>query len=69
MAYAMGPIIAGSIVHMTNFFTLNILIFLSNILYAPVLYILRHFYAYKPMEHNELTSLSQQSFHPGNLEY
>jgi hypothetical protein len=50
----MGPIVAGSIVHTTNFFTLNILIFLSNIIYAPALYILRHFYAYKPMENNEL---------------
>jgi hypothetical protein len=58
----MGPIVAGSIVHTTNFFTLNILIFLSNIAYAPVLYILRHFYVYKPMENNELISFGHQSF-------
>ncbi|CAF1293854.1 unnamed protein product [Adineta steineri] len=69
VAYAMGPIVAGSIVHTTNFFTLNILIFLSSILYAPALYILRHFYAYKPMENNETQSLRHQSSHQSNLEY
>ncbi|CAF3532342.1 unnamed protein product [Adineta steineri] len=69
VAYAMGPIVAGSIVHTTNFFTLNILIFLSSILYAPALYILRHFYAYKPMENNETQSLRHQSSHHSNLEY
>ncbi|UJR21767.1 hypothetical protein I4U23_024842 [Adineta vaga] len=69
LAYAIGPIVAGSVVYNTNFLTLNILIFLSNILYAPVLYILRHFYTYTPMDHGELTSLSQHSFHQINLEY
>jgi len=32
LAYAMGPIVAGSIVYATNFGTLNALIFISNIL-------------------------------------
>jgi len=62
IAYAIGPIAAGSIVYSTNFLTLNLLIFLSNIIYAPVLYNLRHFYVYKPMENNELISFGHQSF-------
>ncbi|CAF0807974.1 unnamed protein product [Adineta ricciae] len=69
LAYAIGPIVAGSIVYATNFLTLNIFIFLSNILYAPVLYMLRHFYAYKPMNHAELISLSQQTLYQNNFEY
>jgi hypothetical protein len=64
----MGPIVAGYIVYTTNFSTLNILIFLSNIAYAPVLYILRHFYVYKPMEHDELTTFGHQSFYEINAE-
>jgi len=62
IAYAMGPIVAGSIVYSTNFLVLNILIFLTSIAYAPVLYILRHFYLYKPMELNELTRINDRSF-------
>lgn len=60
LAYAMGPIVAGSIVYMANFLTLNILILVSNIAYAPVLYILRNFYAYKPMENDEVKSFAHQ---------
>lgn len=59
----MGPIVAGSIVYATNFLTLNVLIFISNIAYAPVLYILRNFYAYKPMENDELRSFAHQPLH------
>lgn len=59
----MGPIVAGSIVYMSNFLVLNILIFVSNIAYAPVLYFLRNFYAYKPMENEELTSFAHQPLH------
>jgi hypothetical protein len=62
----MGPIVAGSIVYATNFYTLNILIFVSNIAYVPVLYILRHFYTYSPMENDELTLLSQRSINEIN---
>jgi DHA1 family vesicular acetylcholine transporter-like MFS transporter 3 len=69
IAYALGPIVAGSIVYTTNFFTLNILIFISNIVYAPVLYNLRHFYAYRPMENNELISISRPSFYEINAQY
>ncbi len=63
LAYAMGPIVAGSIVYTTNFLVLNVLIFVSNIAYAPVLYILRNFYAYKPMETDELASFAHQPLH------
>ena len=63
LAYAMGPIVAGSIVYTTNFLVLNILIFISNIAYAPVLYFLRNFYAYKPMKTDELTSFAHQPLH------
>jgi hypothetical protein len=59
----MGPIVAGSIVYTANFLTLNLLIFISNIAYAPVLYILRNFYAYKPMETDELASFAHQPLH------
>lgn len=69
LAYAIGPIVAGSIVYKTNFLTLNMLIFLSNILYAPVLYILRHFYTYKPMDQHELTSFGRSISHESNLGY
>jgi hypothetical protein len=67
----MGPIVAGSIVYATNFLTLNVLIFISNIAYAPVLYILRNFYAYKPMDNDELTSFAHQPLHnePDNDNY
>ncbi|CAF3449234.1 unnamed protein product [Rotaria socialis] len=60
LAYAMGPILAGSIVYATNFFTLNILIFVSNIAYAPVLYILRNFYTFKPLGNDELAPFAHQ---------
>lgn len=71
LAYAMGPIAAGSIVYATNFLVLNMLIFVSNIAYAPVLYILRNFYAYKPMEGEEIRSFAHQPLHdePENDNY
>jgi hypothetical protein len=67
----MGPIVAGSIVYTTNFLVLNVLIFISNIAYAPVLYILRNFYAYKPMENDEIRSFAHQPLHnePENDNY
>ena len=44
LAYAIGPIVAGSIVQTIGFTWLNILICLSNIAYAPVLISLRKMY-------------------------
>ena len=50
MAYAFGPIVAGSIVAKVGFTWLNVGIFLSNILYAPIFAILRKINQYKPFE-------------------
>ncbi|BFZ03863.1 hypothetical protein BsWGS_06902 [Bradybaena similaris] len=55
LAYAIGPIVAGSIVASIGFLWLNILIFLTNVLYAPLLFFLRNIYMYKPFDNdNEL---------------
>ena len=48
IAYAFGPIAAGQIVQSIGFTWLNVAIFFSNILYAPLLLNLRKFYEYKP---------------------
>lgn len=49
-AYALGPVMAGQIVQSIGFVWLNVAIFLSNILYAPLLLCLRTIYLYKPVE-------------------
>ncbi|XP_013386301.1 vesicular acetylcholine transporter isoform X2 [Lingula anatina] len=49
-AYAFGPIVAGQIVQSIGFTSLNIGICLSNVLYAPLLIILKVIYKYKPFE-------------------
>ncbi|XP_074647614.1 putative vesicular acetylcholine transporter-B [Tubulanus polymorphus] len=53
LAYAFGPIVAGSIVHSIGFVWLNVGIFLSNILYAPLLVFLKTIYTYKPFDNEE----------------
>ena len=50
LAYAFGPIVAGSIVAKVGFTWLNVGIFLSNILYAPIFAVLRKINEYKPFE-------------------
>ncbi|KAG7211841.1 hypothetical protein KM043_011064 [Ampulex compressa] len=50
VAYAVGPIIAGGVVEAIGFTALNIGIAFSNLLYAPVLYYLRHIYDFKPFK-------------------
>lgn len=50
LAYAVGPIIAGGVVEAIGFTALNIGIAFSNLLYAPVLYYLRHIYDFKPFQ-------------------
>ncbi|XP_067929892.1 probable vesicular acetylcholine transporter-B [Watersipora subatra] len=47
MAYAIGPIIAGQIVNSIGFLPLNAGIFVSNIVYAPLLAFLRKAYDYQ----------------------
>lgn len=58
LAYAFGPIMAGNIYHLAGFFALNMGICFSNVLYAPVIYFLRYFYEFKPLESNELSAIS-----------
>ena len=53
VAYAVGPMIAGSIVESVGFTWLNVGIFLSNIIYCPLLMFLRKIYTYKPFENEE----------------
>ena len=61
LAYAFGPIMAGGITAKFSFTALNMGICFSNLLYAPVLYLLRSFYQFKPLESTELNALSSQS--------
>lgn len=56
MAYAIGPIIAGQIVTTIGFEALNAGIFVSNILYAPLLVTLRKAYKYEKFEPSEDTA-------------
>ncbi|KAK2169376.1 hypothetical protein LSH36_10g01041 [Paralvinella palmiformis] len=53
LAYAFGPIVAGGIVASIGFTWLNIGIFFSNIIYAPLLYFLRNMYKYEQFEDEE----------------
>lgn len=53
LAYAIGPIIAGGIVNTVGFTGLNMLIAITNLGYAPVLYMLRHVYDYGTFENEE----------------
>ena len=58
LAYAFGPMIAGNILHWAGFTALNMGICFSNLAYAPVIYFLRYFYEFKPLESNELSAIS-----------
>ncbi|EZA54672.1 hypothetical protein DMN91_007376 [Ooceraea biroi] len=65
VAYAVGPIIAGGVVEAIGFTALNIGIAFSNLLYAPMLYYLRHIYDFKPFQ-DEANILMQD---PPDKEY
>ena len=60
LAYAFGPIVASGIVASIGFTWLNIGIFASNIIYAPLLWFLRNIYKYKPFEDEELDGPEQE---------
>lgn len=45
LAYAVGPFVAGIIVSVIGFTWLNVLIFVMNVGYAPLLGMLRHMYS------------------------
>lgn len=56
MAYAFGPMTAGAIVAGigdNGFLWLNMIIFLSNVLYAPIMATLRHLYRYDQFENKD----------------
>ena len=61
VAYAIGPIIAGSIVESIGFTALNVCIALSNLLYVPVLATLRHVYDYEQFEPENIGMTEQQT--------
>lgn len=65
VAYAVGPIIAGSVVEAIGFTALNVGIAFSNLLYAPVLIYLKHIYDFKPFETEANILMSD----PPNKEY
>lgn len=46
IAYAIGPVMAGQIVQQIGFVWLNVAIFISNVLYAPMVWFLRTIYKY-----------------------
>ncbi|XP_043912455.1 vesicular acetylcholine transporter [Protopterus annectens] len=48
VAYALGPIVAGQVVHTLGFVQLNLGMGLANVLYAPTLIILRYVCQMKP---------------------
>ncbi|CAB3380696.1 Hypothetical predicted protein [Cloeon dipterum] len=50
LAYAVGPIIAGSVVEAIGFTALNLGIAFANLLYAPVLLYLKDIYDFKPFQ-------------------
>ncbi|XP_061490303.1 vesicular acetylcholine transporter [Rhineura floridana] len=59
VAYALGPIVAGEIVHSFGFVQLNLGMGLANVLYAPVLLFLRNICQMKP-SHSERNILLEE---------
>uniref|UniRef100_A0A0K0CTB2 MFS domain-containing protein n=1 Tax=Angiostrongylus cantonensis TaxID=6313 RepID=A0A0K0CTB2_ANGCA len=63
LAYAFGPIIAGWIVGHMSFFALNIIIFLTNILYTPVIMMLKKVHDYDSLTpKTEMTTLRNDNY-------
>ncbi|KAK7481026.1 hypothetical protein BaRGS_00027745 [Batillaria attramentaria] len=72
LAYAFGPIVAGSVVHAIGFLWLNVLIFVTNVGYAPILLMLRKIHKYKRFDEEEedvLVSPSGSFHHPDYKTY
>src|SRR5699024_2179480 len=59
LAYAVGPVIAGSIVESIGFTALNLFIALVNLLYVPVLAGLRRVYDYEQFEAEQIGMTEQ----------
>lgn len=58
MAYAFGPMIAGSLVSSIGFVGLNMMIAVSNLLYCPLIFSLKNVHHYKPFEENEQVKIN-----------
>ena len=56
-AYAIGPVIAGNVVDSIGFTALNVGIAVSNLVFCPILMLLRHVYDYKPFDDEGATML------------
>nr|WOP32310.1 vesicular acetylcholine transporter [Spadella cephaloptera] len=56
LAYAFGPIVAGEITHRIGFFWLSVIIFITNLGFAPLLAFNRNIYKYRPFEGEDVTS-------------
>ena len=65
MAYAFGPMIAGSVVSSIGFVALNIGIALSNLLYCPLIFSLKNVHHYKPFEEEQETQKVNPGVPPG----
>lgn len=65
LAYAFGPVIGDWIYQGSSFLTLNIVIFVVSLLYAPVLALLRNVYAYVNFEEDEDGALGEGRGGPG----
>ncbi|CAJ0579741.1 unnamed protein product, partial [Mesorhabditis spiculigera] len=62
LAYAFGPIIAGWIVSNISFLALNIIIFVTNVGYAPVLGMLRKVHGYQEVLARNETMLKEGDY-------
>ncbi|KAF2363291.1 Major facilitator superfamily, partial [Trinorchestia longiramus] len=58
MAYAFGPLIAGSIVSNVGFTGLNMIIAVTNLMYCPLLFTLKNVHHYKPFEEEQQVKIN-----------
>lgn len=59
LAYAIGPIIAGSIVDSIGFIGLNMIIAVTNLAYVPAIFMLKHVYDYDTFVEEEQIVLDE----------
>ncbi|CAK9300613.1 unnamed protein product [Gordionus sp. m RMFG-2023] len=68
LAYAFGPILAGRMVNDMGFLNMNIGIALSNIMYAPLLILLKNIYKYRPIDEYEDNEYDQHPLQPSYMD-
>ena len=69
LAYAFGPIVAGSVVQTIGFLWLNVMIFISNVGFAPVLTFLRKTYKYSRFDDEDILIQSENYRTPAYKTY